>query len=222
MLLIRIPLSRDSCRQGGEQEVAMGTLKVMIVDDHKIFAEGLRQLLISQNCNVEVVATASNGFEAINVAVNTKPDVILMDLEMPGCSGVQATQVIKKRLPACKIIILTMHAEDQFLEEAKTSGADAYLLKDASVEELKSTITEHCCEKYRVKNKPKGPRRGVLSIREMEILELAASGLTNDEIAEKLFLSAHTIKNHFTHIFNKLNCRNRAQAVKSLNKLKVI
>jgi len=194
----------------------------MIVDDHKIFAEGLRQLLISQRGNLEVVATAGNGFEAINIAVNVKPDIILMDLEMPGCSGVQATKVIKKRLPSCKIIILTMHTDNSFQQEAKISGADAYLLKDASVEELKLAITENFYRKHEVKTRRKTYIKDNLSVREMEILELAANGLTNGEIAEKLFVSAHTIKNHFTNIFNKLDCRNRAQAVKLFNKPKVI
>lgn len=200
----------------------MGTPKVMIVDDHKIFAEGLRQLLISQRGNLEVVATAGNGFEAINIAVTVKPDIILMDLEMPGCSGVQATKVIKKRLPSCKIIILTMHTDNSFQQEAKVSGADAYLLKDASVEELKLAIAENFYRKHEVKTRRKTYIKDNLSVREMEILELAANGLTNGEIAEKLFVSAHTIKNHFTNIFNKLDCRNRAQAVKSFNKPKII
>ncbi|MEW5922271.1 MAG: response regulator transcription factor [Bacillota bacterium] len=191
----------------------------MIVDDHNIFCEGLKWVLETKD-EFTVVAVAKNGFEAIQKAEEYLPDIILMDVEMPKMGGIEATRVIKKRLPFVNILMLTMHAQDKLLFESREAGACGYILKDADMDILCNSIiqADKECENKTKKIISVFPdlsekNMQLLTPREQEIISLVAAGYTNKEIAHNLFVSTHTIKNHLSRIFAKINCTNRTEAV---------
>lgn len=194
---------------------------ILIVDDHTIFCEGLRRVIEAQQEYV-IVGIAKNGLEAINLAGKHRPDVILMDIEMPKMGGVEATCAIKKCYPKIKVIMLTMHAEEQFIVESSNAGACGYILKDAFVDVLLEAIVNainqgedaYEDDMYTIFSTKSECTVPELTDREKEVIKLLAAGLTNKEIARQLFVSTHTIKNHLTNIYSKLNCVNRAGALR--------
>lgn len=196
-------------------------MNILIVDDHTIFCEGLKRVLDTHK-EISVVAVARNGLEAINLAGRYLPDVILMDVEMPKMGGIEATCAIKKCYPQIKILMLTMHVEKRFVLESRRAGACGYILKDADVEELLEAINNLCeagegewdNKNYAIFKKNSDGYNENLTEREKEIIKLLAAGLTNKEIARQLSVSIHTVKNHLTNIYNKLNCINRAGALR--------
>ena len=198
----------------------MAKTSILIVDDHTIFCEGLRRVLEAQEGYV-IVGMAKNGLEAINLAGKHRPDVILMDVEMPKMGGIEAACAIRKCYPKLKVIMLTMHAEEKFILESRNAGACGYILKDAFVKVLLEAIDnainqgEDAYENnmYTIfsKNECTVPE---LTDREKEIIKLLAAGLTNKEISKQLYVSTHTVKNHLTNIYGKLNCINRAGALR--------
>ncbi|RJP32256.1 MAG: DNA-binding response regulator [Actinobacteria bacterium] len=205
--------------------MASRKIKVLIADDHRLVREGLVNLLrISPD--IEVVGEAGNGEEAVARARSLKPDIILMDISMPGMNGITATQVIGRELPDTGVIMLTMLDQETYVYEAVKAGATGYLLKNAGFEELVKAIKEvhkggatlhpeaqaHLLKEYVYLARNNQDTYG-LSSREFEVLQLLADGMSNKEIAAKLFISAQTVKTHIAHIFEKLGVGDRTEAV---------
>jgi DNA-binding NarL/FixJ family response regulator len=205
----------------------MDTIKVLIADDQRLMREGLATLLALAD-DIDIVAQAGDGAEAIELAKVHRPDVILMDIQMPHVNGVEATRTIRSILPATQIIILTTFDDDEYLLAGLRAGACGYLLKDMPSEQLadairsaakgQSPIGPEMARKLvnLVTHSPIAstpPTASELSEREIEVLRLIADGLSNKEIAEKLFIAEGTAKNHVSNILSKLEARDRAQAV---------
>ncbi len=200
-------------------------INVLLVDDHVLIRKGIALLL--GNCpDITVVGEASGGEEAIQLAYQTEPHVILMDISIPnGLDGVTATKEIKKNLPDTKIVMLTMHNEVAYIQQAIEVGADGYILKNSQggemYEAIHSVYTGHLyyevgLPKEQVEKlfKKKGKNNtDVLSTREQEIVRLTILGFTNAQIAEKLFISAKTVENHKANIMHKLNLKSKAQLI---------
>lgn len=204
-------------------------IRILIVDDHPVVRSGLRALLASQ-ADFEVVAEAGNGEEASAFAASHAPHVILMDLQMPVLDGLSATRLIHGRQPAANILVLTTYDTDADILPALEAGATGYLLKDAPPEELfravrsaargEVTFAPGVAEK--MTRRLTGPSSNSLSMREIEVLELASRGRSNKEIADRLHISEATVKSHFVHIFNKLGASDRTSAVTLALKQKII
>ncbi|MGQ9668468.1 MAG: response regulator, partial [Anaerolineae bacterium] len=188
------------------------SIRVLVVDDHLLFRRGILAALASRP-HIKVAGEANDGREAIELTRQTHPDVILMDIAMPGCDGLEATRWIKRELPQVKIIMLTVSEDDETLFEAIRAGADGYLLKDLKVNQLFDAIesamrgeaplsgavtTKILRELQRSTPSCPTPRALIetLSEREIEILTLIGQGLSNNEIAERLYISESTVKNH--------------------------
>ena len=197
---------------------------VVVVDDHALFVSGLVRLLSERG--VAVVGTASSGEEALDLVGRLAPDVVLMDLSLPGISGVEATRRLTARYPGVWVVILTVIAEEARLMEAIQAGAVGYLLKDGSVEEVVAAVdaavsggslvapelARTLLRRIRAEHpEPTGPRPR-LSDREREVLELLVAGHDNAEIARRLYISQNTVKNHVAAILTKLEVDNRLQA----------
>lgn len=196
-------------------------LKVLVVDDSPLFRQGLASLLNSRP-DMQVVGEAGDGFEALEKARDTVPDVVLMDIIMPGCDGLEATRMIKQEMPHVQIVILTVSESEENLFEAIKLGARGYLLKDVGAEELLRVLRglSHG-ETYvapgiaaRILQEFARPSRtsDALSGREQEVLKLVTEGLSNKEIAQSLGISPSTAKNHLRNIMEKLHVRNRVEA----------
>ncbi len=205
-------------------------IRLLLADDQSLFREGL-QTLLSASPDIDVVGEASNGEEAVRLAVQLKPDVILMDLRMPVVDGIQATRRIKTTIPETRVIVLTTFDEDKDIFEGLKAGATGYLLKDVSSGKLLEAIRAAYRGEYflqpsitaRViteftrlsRQEPANvePLAEPLSAREVEILALVAEGMSNKEIADKLVIAEGTVKNHLTNILGKLEAKDRMQAV---------
>ena len=207
------------------------TIRVILADDQALFREGLETLL-SVHKDIQVIGQASNGQEAIDLALKLRPDVVLMDMQMPILNGIGATRRLKQSLPECRVIVLTTFNDNETIFDALRAGAVGYLLKDVGSAQLADSIRRTAkgesildpsvaakvvAEFSRVSSLVGGTSSEVLpeplSEREIELLRLIASGLSNKEIAESLFITEGTVKNHITHILGKLNVRDRTQAV---------
>lgn len=206
----------------------MGALRVMLADDHAFYRKGVAATLANQG-NVEIVAEAGDGLEAIHQARITQPDVVFMDVHMPGCSGIEAARCIKRDLPATLIFMLTVSDDDQDLREAIQVGAQGYLLKDISPEDFinllsvvrdrgaafSGSIAAKMLNQYRqtaMTNAVHTLEGESLSEREIEVLRLVGKGCSNKDIADILSLSENTIKIHLRNIFEKMHFENRIQA----------
>jgi DNA-binding NarL/FixJ family response regulator len=202
--------------------------RLLLVDDHVLFRKGVAALLAGRQ-EIEVVGEAGDGLEAITVARETLPDVILMDIGMPNCNGLDATRRIKREMPHVKIVILTVSDDDQNLFEAIKSGAQGYLLKDLepyqlydlleSIERgeapLSGAIATKILKEFTQPNQDNAQEPDVideLTAREITILQLVSEGKTNKEIASILFISENTVKIHLRNILEKLHLKNRIQA----------
>lgn len=197
--------------------------RIMIVENHALLRAGLRMILERQG-DLEVIAESDNGNHAIQLAVKLAPDLILMDLNMPGMNGIEATRAIKARVPATKVLILTMHKTDEYIHESLKAGADGYLLKDAMPTEFntavhsllngKSYLSPDVSERV-VKGylKPGGSATlnsawDMLTDRERVVLRLVAEGRSNKLIAEYLCLSVKTVEKHRSNLMRKLDLHN--------------
>ena len=200
----------------------MGKMKILIADDHSLFREGLRKLLESDN-TFEIVSEVGDGQGAINMARKLKPDLILMDINMPGTNGLIATQVIKREFPNIKVIALTVFEGEEVLELVK-AGVSAYMLKDVLGSDLIQTIHRVLAGEvvihprvtsYLVQELTRTDKKSDnlnLTRREMDILEMLVKGNSNRDMAEAMFISEKTVKNHLTSIFRKLGVKDRTQA----------
>jgi two-component system, NarL family, response regulator LiaR len=201
-------------------------IKVLIADDHKMFRQGLR-LLFEMEADIRVVGEARDGLEACEMVETFQPDVVLMDINMPGIDGVEATRRILKVHPDAGIVILTMFREDEHVFQAINAGAQGYILKDADSNDvikairavaeggsvLDSAMLGKVFNQFKLMSEmvEKSNTEG-LTDRELEILALIAEGSSNREIGDRLFLSEKTIKNYITSIFQKLQTTDRTQA----------
>jgi DNA-binding NarL/FixJ family response regulator len=202
-------------------------IRLLICDDQVFVCEGLRAILSTDPC-IEVVGMAYDGEEALGQAESLRPQIVLMDLKMPGMNGVQATRQMRERFPEMRILVLTTYDFDEWVFEAIRAGANGYLLKDTPREQLfaaihgtvegKSYIDPSVAAKLLdqfsgVLPVPANPQVShLLSERELDVLRLIAGGLTNAEIAQRLFLSEGTVKNYVSAIFAKLEVSDRTQA----------
>lgn len=192
------------------------SIKLMLVDDHPAFRKGIAALIESEP-DLEVVAQTGDGAEALALYRRARPDVVLMDLRLPGMSGVEATLAIRKEFPDARIIVLTTFDADEDIYRAIQSGAQSYLLKDTPDEELAATIrAAHAGEAKlpaRVAQRlAERRRRAELSARELDVLHHLIRGRSNKEISSAMFLSEDTIKAHLKSLYGKLNVRDRTEA----------
>jgi len=201
-------------------------MRVLLADDHALFRAGIASLL--QAWGLEVVGEAANGFEALELTRRLRPDLVLMDIAMPECNGLEATRLIKSDFPEMKIVIVTVSDDDEHLFEAVKSGAEGYLLKDMSADELERTLEAIATGEPALSRglaakildefarlAREGPAKepeDALTPRERDVLQLVAEGATNREIAAALFVSENTVNFHMKNILRKLHVKNRTQA----------
>lgn len=203
-------------------------IRVLLVDDHTLVRQGIRALLETQE-DFEVVAEASGGYEAIDKAREFRPDIILMDLAMPDLNGMEATRQIRAETSDIQIVALTMHDDDQYLFRALEAGAAGYMLKEANASELASAVravhaggvfiypslTKALIEQFLLRDNSGEERSSDdrLTEREKETLGFIGDGKTNQEIADAMRMSVHTVQSHRSNIMKKLGLHNRAQLV---------
>ena len=201
----------------------------MLADDHRMLREGLRRSMTDQG--FDVVGEAGNGDEAVRMAELLRPDIILMDVTMPEMDGVEATRQIRAIAPNIRIVMLTMHAEQGVLADAIRAGASGYLVKDCSTEEIadavrlavsgESALSPQIAASMLDEVRRLGDAQAfgaadeerIVSRREEEVLQLIADGCSTPEVAERLYISQKTVKNHLASIYQKLDARDRTQAV---------
>jgi DNA-binding NarL/FixJ family response regulator len=210
-----------------QAQKALDDVRVIVVDDHDLFRTGLKNLLEEQGVNV--VGEAPNGQTAIRLARDLAPDVVVMDLNMPGLTGVETTRQLAGVAPLSRVVVLTISADDDDVMDAVMAGACGYLLKDSSIQELiagiraaaagESLISPQIAAKVLQRLRAQSTSedaaatiRAELSDREIEVLKLIANGKDNAQIARELFISPKTVKNHISNILMKLQIDNRIQA----------
>ena len=198
-------------------------VNILLADDHRMVREGLKQLLETDS-EINVVAEAGDGYECLNLTNKTKPDIVLLDINMPNMDGIQVLNIMKKKM-LCKVIVLTIHNEIEYLVKALEIGCDGFILKDSDFDTLKKAIfsvysgetyiepslmpllNSSLAERDVLKEKVSD-----LTRREMEVLKMIASGAFNKEIALTLNISERTVKNHVSNIFKKIGVSDRTQA----------
>ena len=207
--------------------------RVLLADDHTMLRQSLRRALSEHG--LDVVGEAGDGEEAAQLAIELSPDVVLMDVSMPVLDGVDATRIIRDRAPAVQVVILTMHADKGVLDRAIRAGAVGYLVKDCTMEEVVRTIRQAASGETTlsaelaeamlaeaVQPTPGVPADSIITKREEEVLQLIAEGLSTTEVAAKLFISVKTVKNHLASVYQKLDSRDRPQAVVRAVKMGII
>lgn len=208
------------------------SITVLIVDDHPLLRQGLKTLLELEG-GITVVGQASNGPEAIRLAKQLQPDVVLLDINMPGMNGVEVAKVLREQQPDLGILVLTIHDDEPYVKEMIRSGAKGYLLKDAEPRQVVQTIKkvaagesvyptdlmERVMERYHQLEVRMGRLQSAAAIndlsltnRELEILRYIVEGMRNKEIANALYISEKTVKNHITNLLRKLDVEDRTQA----------
>ncbi|HUP72579.1 MAG TPA: response regulator transcription factor [Acidimicrobiales bacterium] len=203
----------------------MTAIRLMLADDHRMLREGLSRSMREQG--FDIVGEAGDGAEAVALALSVRPDVILMDVTMPEIDGVEACRQVRAQLPDTKVVMLTMHADQGVLTSAIRAGATGYLVKDCSTEEIASAVrmaaggetalspqlAASMLNEVRRWDQPHKEEERVVTKREEEVLQLIADGCSTPEVAEKLYISQKTVKNHLASIYQKLDARDRTQAV---------
>jgi len=210
--------------------------RLLLVDDHTLLRQGLRRAV--EEAGFDVVGEAADGQEAIRLAVALRPDLVLMDVTMPVLDGIEATRRLRHSVPEARVVILTMHGEEETVGQALRAGAVAYLLKDCSTDQVAETLravadgdTDLSADLARslLAELPgpldPGPMAAVatsLSSREVEVLQLFADGCSTVEVGQRLYISAKTVKNHLASIYEKLDARDRTQAVLTAVRMGII
>ncbi len=203
---------------------------VMLVDDHTMLRQGLRRSLETEGINV--IAEASNGGDAVRIALETKPNVILMDVSMPNMDGIEATRRLMAADARQRVVILTMHIDRDVIERAMKAGAVGYMTKDSTVKEVMLAIklaangdrilSPRLAEVMLAEATTVDEPASILTKREEELLQLIVDGLATSEVAERMFISQKTVKNHLASIYEKLQARDRTQAVLTAMKMGII
>lgn len=210
------------------------SIRLLLADDHRVLREGLRRSLADQG--FDVVGEAADGEEAVRLADELHPDVVLMDITMPGLDGVEATRQVKKQSPDVRVVILTMHADQGVLGSAIRAGASGYLVKDCSIEEIGAAIetvvrgetalspqlAATMLDEVRRLENPGGDEYRVVTRREEEVLQLIADGCSTPQVAARLYISQKTVKNHLASIYHKLDARDRTQAILQAVRLGIV
>ena len=201
-------------------------IRLMLADDHRMLREGLRRSMT--DAGFDVIGEAGDGVEAVKLALQLSPDVILMDVTMPNCDGVEACRQVKSTGTDTKIVMLTMHADQEVLTNAIRAGAIGYLTKDCSTREIAEAVRMAAGgetvlspqlaksmleEVRRLDQKARTEEERTVTKREEEVLQLIADGCSTPEVAERLYISQKTVKNHLASIYQKLDARDRTQAV---------
>jgi two-component system response regulator DegU len=207
--------------------------RIVLADDHTMLRQSLRRALTENG--LEVVGEAGDGEEAARLAIDLQPDVVLMDVSMPVLDGVEATRVIRDRAPGVQVVILTMHADKGVLDRAIRAGAVGYLVKDCTMEEVVRTVQQAASGETSLSAELAGamlaeavqpvtgiPAESIITKREEEVLQLIAEGLSTTEVASQLFISVKTVKNHLASVYQKLDSRDRTQAVVRAVKMGII
>jgi DNA-binding NarL/FixJ family response regulator len=201
------------------------TIRLMLADDHRMLREGLGRSMREQG--FDIVGEAGDGAEAVAMAMRLRPDVILMDVTMPEMDGVEACRAIRKDLVGTQVVMLTMHADQEVLASAIRAGASGYLVKDCSTEEIAAAVrmaasgetalspqlAASMLNEVRKWDKAAAEEERIVTKREEEVLQLIADGCSTPEVAAKLYISQKTVKNHLASIYQKLDARDRTQAV---------
>ena len=212
----------------GHGQTEREPIRVLVVDDQQLFRRGLTMLLAVEP-GLEVVGEAGDGVEGTELAASSAPDVVLLDVRMPKRSGIEACKAIKEAVPSAKIIMLTVSDEEADLYEAVKSGASGYLLKDSSIEEvaqgirvvadgqslISPSMAIKLIDEFKQMSRPERETGPALRLteRELDVLRLVAQGLSNKEIASRLFISENTVKNHVRNMLEKLQLHSRMEAV---------
>lgn len=204
----------------------MNPIRLMLADDHQMLREGLRRSMVEEG--FDVVGEAQDGVEAVRLADELLPDVILMDVSMPHCDGVEACRQVKSHGNESRVVMLTMHADKEVLTNAIRAGASGYLVKDCSTSEIADAVRMAAGgetvlspqlaksmleEVRRLDQKARTEEERMVTKREEEVLQLIADGCSTPEVAERLYISQKTVKNHLASIYQKLDARDRTQAV---------
>ncbi len=201
------------------------TIRLMLADDHRMLREGLSRSMSEHG--FDVVGEARDGAEAVNMALSLTPDVVLMDVSMPEMDGVEACRQVRAGVPATKVVMLTMHADQEVLAIAIRAGACGYLVKDCSTEEIAEAVrmasngdtalspqlAASMLDEVRKLDMAPTREDRVVTKREEEVLQLIADGCSTSEVAEQMYISQKTVKNHLASIYQKLDARDRTQAV---------
>lgn len=203
-------------------------IRVLLADDHALLREGLKALL-ARSGDIEVVAEAADGRQALALAIECAPDVAVLDIAMPGLNGIEATALIRKRMPRTKVLVLSGYGHEDQVRASLRAGASGYVLKSSSSEELllairtvnqsNTYLSQQLAEgdrlrSYLLASEGRGGREASLSAREREVLQLIAEGYTNRAIAERLFISVKTVEAHKEHIVQKLGVRGSAELIR--------
>ena len=209
----------------------MSEIEIVIVDDHKLFRDGITSLL-EPHADIKVIGEASSSEELELLLEEKNPEIVLIDISMPGSNGLETIRIAKTKYPDIKFIVITMHAEGQYVVKAVRNGAYGYLLKNADEEELMEAIRSVSVGKKYFNSEIsqlmvtniaiEGDPHKKLSEREMEVLELVSKGKTTKEIASELFVSTRTIETHRVNMMKKLNVQNTAELIKKAAHLKLI
>ena len=195
-------------------------IRLLLADDHRMLRETLKRSMVDEG--FEIAGEASDGQEAVELVLELQPDVVLMDVTMPEMDGVEATRRIIEQRPETRIVMLTMHADQDVIAAAIRAGAVGYLVKDCSFEEVAATVREAyagdvspqiAASMLKEARGLADEAESVITKREIEVLQLIADGCATPEVAEKLFISQKTVKNHLASIYAKLDARDRTQAV---------
>lgn len=214
-------------------------MRVVIVDDHRLVRDGLRRAL--EEADIEVVGEAGDGLEGVDVVTELRPHVVLMDVSMPNLDGLEATRRLRSRAPESRVVMLTMHAEERLIADARMAGAVGFLVKDASTDEVVQAVRDaHAGKQVLSMPSPDTgpvldpqPREPIaarepdpdapkLTDRERQLLQLLADGQTPKEVAEALFIAPKTVRNHLTKIYSKLGVESRSQAIVEALRLGIV
>lgn len=214
---------------------AKRTIRVFLADDHPLLRIGLR-LSLEQKEDIQLIGEAEDGYSAVEKIQADPPDVCLMDVDMPGLSGIGAIRILRRSVPQMKIIVLSTYNDENYIRESMEAGADGYVLKCVGIDELVKIIKSfqagipqlspylvNLTQGYAYPEQERISKQGYyLTLREKEVLQFIAEGKGNKEIASLLFISTETVKSHVKNIYRKLKVKNRVEAIRAARKLKLL